>query len=80
MSTPEPIKPMSLATMRRHGVHSLDVTCQHCGHETTVNVDGWPDDAAVPSFGPRMRCTKCGKLGATAVPNWREQQNVRWRR
>jgi hypothetical protein len=27
----------------------------------------------VPSFGPRMRCSRCGKLGATAVPNWIER-------
>jgi hypothetical protein len=32
----------------------------------------WPDDATVPSFGPRRRCSRCGKLGAMAVPNWIE--------
>jgi hypothetical protein len=32
-----------------------------------------PDDAMVPSFGPRMRCSRCGKLGATAIPNWVER-------
>jgi hypothetical protein len=69
----EPIRPMTLGNMRRHSVRGLFVTCQHCGHERAVNMDGWPDDATVPSFGPRMRCGRCGKLGATAVPNWIEQ-------
>jgi hypothetical protein len=36
-------------------------------------MDGWPDDATVPSFGPRMPCSRCAKLGATAVPNWIER-------
>jgi hypothetical protein len=35
-------------------------------------MDDFPDDAPVPSFGPRMRCSRCGKLGGTAVPNWIE--------
>ena len=64
----EPIRPMTLGNMRRHGVRGLFATCGHCGHERAVNMDDWPDDAAVPSFGPRMRCSRSGKLGATAVP------------
>jgi hypothetical protein len=28
----------------------------------------------VPSFGPRMVCTKCGIIGADARPNWLEQR------
>jgi hypothetical protein len=58
---------MTLGTMRRHGVRGLFVTCEHCGHERAVNMNDWPDDAAVPSFGPLMRCSSCGKLGATAA-------------
>jgi hypothetical protein len=61
---------MTLGSMRRHGVRGLFVTCHHCGHERAVSMDDWPDDAPVPSFGPRSRC---GKLGATAVPNWIER-------
>jgi hypothetical protein len=64
---------MTLGSMRRHGVRGLFVTCQHCLHERAVNVDDWPDEAPVRSFGPRMRCSSCGKLGATAVPNWVER-------
>ncbi len=65
-----PIRPMTRGNMRQNGVRGLFVTCSACGHHTEVNVDGWPDDVPVPSFGPRMRCTKCGHLGATARPNW----------
>jgi hypothetical protein len=69
----EPIRPITLGSMRRQGVRGLFVTCQHCGYECAVSMDDWPDDATVPSFGPRMRCSRCGKLGATAVPNWIER-------
>jgi hypothetical protein len=67
----EPIRPMTLANMRQ--LRGLFVTCQHCGLERAVNMDDWPDDATVPSFGPGMRCTRCGKLAATAIPNWIER-------
>jgi hypothetical protein len=69
----EPIQPMTLGNMRRNGVRGLFVTCLHCGHHTEVNVDGWPDDVPVPSFGPRMWCSQCGNLGADARPNWKER-------
>ena len=69
----EPIQPMTLGNMRQNGVRGLDVTCLHCGYHTAVNVDCWSDDVTVPSFGPRMRCTKCGHLGATTIPNWIER-------
>jgi hypothetical protein len=46
---------MTLGNMRKLGVRSL--------------ADGWPDDVAVPTFGPRMVCTRCGIMGADARPN-----------
>jgi len=30
-------------------------------------------DVPVPTFGPRVVCTRCGTIGADARPNWREQ-------
>jgi hypothetical protein len=71
----EPITPMSLGNMRHHGVRRLDVSCRACGHNTEINVDAWPDDVPVPSFGRHMGCTLCGNLGATAIPNWIERGN-----
>jgi hypothetical protein len=50
-----------------------------------VNVDHLPGDLTVPSFGPRMVCTRCGIIGADARPNWQEQPQresltgVQWR-
>jgi hypothetical protein len=55
----EPIRPMTLGSMRWHGIRGSFVTCQHCGHERAVTINEWPDDATVPSFGPRMPCSCC---------------------
>jgi hypothetical protein len=37
-----------------------------------MNVDHLPGDLMVPSFGPKMVCTKCGAAGADVRPNWSE--------
>jgi hypothetical protein len=71
----EPIVPMSLGNMRSLGVRGLSVTCSACSYKRTVNVDAWPDSVPVPSFGPRMRCSCCSSLGATAIPNWIERRD-----
>src|SRR3974390_169551 len=65
--------PMDLANMRANGVRSLWVQSNQCRHTTVMNVDHLPGDLTVPSFGPRMVCTKCGTLGADARPNWQER-------
>jgi len=65
----EPTRPMTLGNMRRKGVRKLFATCRACGRHT------WADDVPVPSFGPRMRCRKCGSLGADARPNWIERRD-----
>jgi hypothetical protein len=67
------IEPMTLGNMRELGVQSLDVSCWLCEHQAILSADRWPDDVAVPSFGPRMVCTGCGIIGADARPNWKEQ-------
>ena len=67
------IERMDLANMRQNGVRSLAVQCPQCRHEVIMNVDHLPGDLTVPSFGPRMVCTKRGIIGADARPNWQEQ-------
>src|SRR4051794_10285461 len=62
--------PMTLANMRANRVRRLAVSCWQCHHEGVINVDRYGDDVPVPSFGPRMVCTKCGTIGCDARPNW----------
>ncbi len=54
----QPIEPMTLGNMRELGVRSLDVSCWNCHHQAVLSADRWPDGVAVPTFGPRMVCTK----------------------
>ena len=68
-----PVEPMTLQNLRENGVRSLAVQCHQCGHEVVLNVDHLPGDLTVPSFGPKMVCTKCGTIGADVRPNWRER-------
>jgi hypothetical protein len=69
------IPPMTLGNMRANGVRSVVVSCANvnCRHEAIVKVDSLPDDVPVPSLGLRMRCLRCGQLGADARPNWNER-------
>jgi ribosomal protein S27AE len=69
----DPIGPLDLANMRENGVRSLEVQCPQCQHKVIMNVDHLLGDLTVPSFGPRMVCTKCGMIGADARPNWPER-------
>jgi hypothetical protein len=41
-----------------------------CGHHRVIDVERYGDDVSVPWFGPRLRCERCGHLGADARPNW----------
>jgi hypothetical protein len=56
--------PMTLGNMRANGARSLAVSCHLCHHEAVLSADSWPDDVPVPTFGPRMVCTRCGIVGA----------------
>jgi hypothetical protein len=38
-----------------------------------MNVDRYPDYTLVESFSSKMICVKCGRTGADARPNWKEQ-------
>jgi hypothetical protein len=46
------------------------ISCRYCDHDAVIDVAAFGDDLPVPSFGPRLRCTVCGHLGADARPNW----------
>jgi hypothetical protein len=70
-----PTAPMDLANMRGNGVRSLAVSCWICHHRAVLNVDHLPDHITVPSFGPRMVCTRCGIIGADTRPNWQERES-----
>jgi hypothetical protein len=74
---------MTLGNMRELGVR-LYASCWICQHEAVLSADRWPDDIAVPAFGPRMVCTRL-RVRADARPNWKEQPpretltGVQWR-
>ena len=79
------IEPMTLGNMRELGVRSFAVYCRQFHRQAVLSADRWPDDVAVPTFGPRMLCTRCGIVGANARPNWKERPpretltGVQWR-
>jgi hypothetical protein len=67
---------MTLGNMRGLGPRDLQVTCNSCGHHTTINVDRFPDEIEVLALGPRMRCTKCGHLGGSVRADWSQLRGV----
>jgi hypothetical protein len=81
MSPMKLVEPLTLANMRANGVRSLAITCGalRCHHRGVLDVSPYPDDVAVPSFGPRMVCTVCGAIGAEARTNWQERPQFVWR-
>ena len=69
---------MTLRNMRDQNVRSLWVRCGAlgCHHHAVIDVSVFPDDATVPSFGPRMVCTICGAIGGDVMPNWNERTSI----
>ena len=65
---------MTLGNMRANGVRSLAAWCvgRDCHHDGVVDVEHLSRRGAGAWFGPRMRCTMCGAIGADARPNWSE--------
>jgi hypothetical protein len=49
--------PMTLANMRRNGVHAVIATGQACGHKADLNVDVdvLPETIAVPKIGAQRK-------------------------
>ena len=78
MKPKQPAGPaMTLANMRELGVQNLIASCLNdaCRHTALIDVSGYPADAEVPSFSPRVVCAKCGGRGnkIDVRPNWKEQ-------
>src|SRR6516165_4478267 len=57
-----PGPPITVGNLRQLGVRGLLVSCRNpqCRHEATMSVDDYADEIEVPSFAPRMVCSKCG--------------------
>jgi hypothetical protein len=69
---------MTLSNMRANGVRTLAVWCsgRGCGHHRVIDVERYGDDVPVPRFGPRLRCERCGHLGADARANGRSARRL----
>jgi len=45
-------------------------------HPSRLSLSPWSTwNDTVPWFGPRLRCERCGHLGADARPNWNEMHS-----
>jgi hypothetical protein len=66
---------MTLGNVRELGVRRLLLSCLNhaCRHEALLDVSGWPAEIEVPSFRPRMKCSKRGRRNVDVSPNWKEQ-------
>jgi hypothetical protein len=65
---------MTVGTLRQLGVRGLLLVCvdPKCRHEATMSLDDYPDAMELPSFAPRMACSRCGVKRITVRPNWKE--------
>jgi hypothetical protein len=69
------LRALAITSAMRYGQHAdaWRAGDPNCRHAARLDVDRWPDDVPVPTFGSRMVCTRCGMIGADARPNWKEQ-------
>ncbi len=44
---------------------SIAVTCDHCGHGVWLDRSTVPEAVTIPSLRSRLRCTACGRRGAS---------------
>jgi hypothetical protein len=65
---------MTLGNIRQLGVRGLTISCLNpkCRHEAIFSADDYADEIEVPSFAPRMECSKCGSKSVDVRPNWKE--------
>jgi len=74
MQNHEPGPPMTLGSLRQLGVRGLLVICvdPKCRREATMRVDDYADAIELPSFAPRMVCSRCGGMRIEVRSNWKE--------
>ena len=65
------IPPLTLATMREHGVGSILVWCNACNHAAILNADHLPDDLPVADVALQMHCSQCGSKDLATLPERR---------
>ena len=71
-----PRQPLNVVKLSDHGgQYQIQIKCGHCGHsrearpETFARLASW--ETPLASILDRLRCSKCGKRGATATV-WRQ--------
>ena len=64
--------------MREQGVRGLAVRCLNhaCLHRNVISADNYPGEVEVPSFGLRMKCSKCDGRRVDVRPNWKEKASM----
>jgi hypothetical protein len=73
----EPIEPMALGNTRATGVRSLDVCCRQCHHVIRPRLRAHGGAMPVPTFGPRMMCTRSGAVSLGPGPRDRAIERPR---
>ena len=76
------IEPMSIANMKENHVSAVAVRCEApgCYHHVSIPVAklyelGFTDADAVVDIGWKLKCSKCGRKGATTQPDWSTRPN-----